>query len=111
MGNVNYIDMKTAAGMLGAKPKKLIDALEDEKVFHRDRMTNRRMPKEKYIAMGYFHCVLTDYQRGATRQFYQKPVTTPNGLQFLREFIERLPNRDEILIKGKGQCQSQTQTH
>lgn len=102
---VRHIDMKTAARLIGVRPHKLLSELEKHDIFMRGD-DGRRTPRVQYIRDGFFNCVLSDFNRGTHRQFYNKVTATANGLQFLREFVEALENKDDLKIKKDSQCQN-----
>lgn len=88
--------MKKAAQLANAKPNKLLDALEKHNIFIRDGF-GTRIPNAHFQREGYFVADLTNVNFGTHNAIRHKVKVTPKGVAFLKEFIDGLDNKREIL--------------
>lgn len=93
MQQVQHIDMKAAAKILGTGTTRLNKMLRDHGVFHRAGEL-KNTPRTQYIERGLFTVVLGIYVRHDTTQFYTKALATPAGLSYMRELIDEVEQRN-----------------
>lgn len=93
MQQVQHIDMKAAAKILGTGTTRLNKMLRDHGVFHRAGEL-KNTPRTQYIERGLFTVVLGIYVRHDTTQFYTKALATPAGLSYMRELIDEVEHRN-----------------
>lgn len=89
MQPVNLTDTAAAAKILGFKHHKLLKALRDNCIFHREGNL-KNTPFAKYIERGYFLTSIGTFSKHGIDTFYSKAMITPLGLSFLRELINGL---------------------
>lgn len=90
------IDMKKAAALINAKPRKLIDALEKSGIFTRDS-NGTRIAKHEFLEKGYFVNEFTSINKGTHRELRHTTKVTSRGVAFLQYFINTQINTASIL--------------
>ncbi|MFT7561347.1 MAG: phage antirepressor YoqD-like protein [Flavobacteriales bacterium] len=86
----NLVCMKVAATIVNARPLKLLNALEEQGVLRRD-INNSRVPAQEYIDRAFFVTATTNFKKGPVTHYRTRIFVTPNGIEFLRDFIANNP--------------------
>ncbi|VUD48532.1 hypothetical protein TDB9533_01252 [Thalassocella blandensis] len=102
MTNSTLSDMRTSAKTLNVSRAKLLDMLERHHIFSRNPQ-GQRLPCAKFIQQGYFVRKDACFQCGDVQRQCLKPMTTEKGMDFLRDFINKLPPDEQAQLEPKPQ--------